>query len=491
MRDASSLLQYAGQVPTPQAVYRPANVFGALGVETFIQALGLAFYSPLATLEQERDALAGEERAILKAIEAAGGKRTDDQTTRLMAIDERFEGGDGKPGLTAEIAAEKRRRERERNEESLAGPAEMTGDAKPAEDKAPAPFGSLGEQLQAVARTALQPHAGVHPGLKAINEHANKVQAATGASEIVGADGGFLVQQDLQNGLLNAIFSRAVLAPLAQTREVGRGFNGIKFNVIDETSRATGSRYGGVRVYWVAEGGQKTASRPKLRQIDLTLQKLAGLYVATDELLQDTVALDSVVRPAFEAEMAFAVDDAMIRGTGAGMPLGILNSPALVSVAKEGGQAADTFLYENAVAMFGRFAPGSIRTARWFMNQAVWAGLPLMTLTLGTGGVPVFLPPGGVSDAPFGTLLGRPIEVIEQASAIGDVGDVILADWSAYLLLRKGGIQQDTSIHVYFDTDETAFRWVLRINGRPLQDAPVTPYKGSATTSPFVTLAAR
>lgn len=492
MRDNRWMTQFEGSTPSPVAVYRPGN--GPLAAMLMSLGVGLGMgpahfaLGAVAQFEQEKTDLSVEEGAIL-ALADSGNTLTQEQLDRLGAIGERL------PRLEANLATLKAARERKRAEQPIDDQLEaavVAAKGRSAEDRAPTPFKSLGEQLQAVAQSAQLVKSGraADSRLLAINDWAQgQIKAVTGASEIVGADGGFLVQTDLQNDLLTDIFTEAVLAPLASDRQVGAGFNGVKFNVIDETSRATGSRYGAVRVYWTAEGGQKTASRPKVRQEEITLQKLAGLYVATDELLQDTVALNSFVRPAFLAEMAFAVDDAMFRGSGAGMPLGVLNSPALISVAKETGQDADSVVYENFVAMLGRLSPGSVRNAKWFMNQANWATLPLMSLVIGTGGVPVFLPPSG--DAPFGILLGRPIEVIEQASAIGDVGDVVLADWKQYVLLRKGGIQEDTSIHVYFDTDETTFRWVLRINGRPIRQAPVTPYKGSATTSPFVTLAAR
>lgn len=452
--------------------------------------------SALAILQERKKTAQDRETALVTAAETAGDS---DKTLAALeaSADERTQLNDEIKRLDGQIGIEAERRSRARTEPAIAvDEVALAAQAAGSQDESPTPFKTLGEQLKYVAMAAIGKAEGrpapTHPGLLAINEwQANRVRAATGASELVGADGGFLVQTDLQTGLLGDVFTAAQLAPRTTTREVGPGFNGIKFNVIDETSRATGSRYGGVRVYWTAEGGQKTASRPKIKQVELTLQKLAGLYVATDELLQDTVALESFVRPAFISEFAFEVDDAIIRGNGAGKPQGILNSGQLITVAAEGGQGADSIVYENLIAMLGRFSPVSIRNSRWYMNQEIWTQLPLMTLTIGTGGVPVFLPPGGVSDAPFGTLLGRPIEVIEQASAKGDVGDVLLADLSQYLLLRKGGIQSDSSIHVYFDTDETAFRWVLRVNGRTLRDTVVTPYKGAATTSPFVTLAAR
>jgi HK97 family phage major capsid protein len=215
------------------------------------------------------------------------------------------------------------------------------------------------------------------------------------------------------------------------------------------------------------------------------------MFVGSDELLEDQTAYTQIVESAFAEEMAFTLDDAIVRGTGVGQPLGILNAGAYVSVAAEGGQAADTFVAENVWGMYARLPARSLARAEWYINSALIPQLAQLQLAVGTGGVPLYIPAGGISQAPFGTLLGRPINFIEQASAPGDVGDAILADLSQYLLIKKGDIQRASSIHVYFDTDETAFRWVWRVNGQPLWTSAVTPYKGTPTVTPFVGLAAR
>lgn len=440
-------------------------------------------------LAQERADLLAQETAIIAAITANGGKRTDEQIEALHAIDARFGDPASGVGLLAEIDQDTRRRERERSAptiaDAVAGIPEPTPVTTPRNDAAP--FKNLVDFLGTVRQAAYQKEKG-----QAVDPRLHQVEAAiTGASETVGQDGGFLVQKDLRNDLLDSMFAQSNLASRTNRFQVGPNANGIKFNVVDETSRATGSRWGGVQVYWTAEGGQKTASKPKVRPLEMQLQKLAGLLVATDELLQDSTAYSQFARTAFSEEMAFAVDDAIIRGTGVGMPLGIINSGAIVSTAAEGGQAVDSFVAENVWNMYSRLPARSLASAEWFVNSALIPQLAQLQLAIGTGGVPLFIPAGGISQAPFGTLLGRPINFIEQASAPGDVGDVILADLGEYLLIEKGGIEEASSIHVYFDTDQTAFRWVWRVNGQPRWAAPITPYKGSPTISPFVTLAAR
>jgi HK97 family phage major capsid protein len=87
--------------------------------------------------------------------------------------------------------------------------------------------------------------------------------------------------------------------------------------------------------------------------------------------------------------------------------------------------------------------------------------------------------------------MGRPIIPIEQASTVGTVGDIVLADMSQYLMIDKGGVQQAESIHVRFTYDETVYRFVTRVDGQPLWNLPMTPAKSTATLSPFVALATR
>ena len=437
----------------------------------------------LQTLHAERASLVAEGDAMATLAETAGSY-TDEQRARRDEIISRV------GSLDSDIQAEQARQRWQR--EAPAVPIDEVAVAAATVDRAPTPFRSLGEQLQAVHNTARNPGQ-PDQRLFRINEHALGVErmAATGASEAIGFDGGFAVQEDFIPGLLDRVFAGSQVAQFCDTRQIGAGFNGVTYNVIDETSRATGSRGGGVQAYWIGEGGTLTASRPKLARKTLGLGKLAALFYATDELLQDAVALESWTGAEMEDEMSFLLDDAIISGTGAGIPEGVLNAAALVSVTKETGQTAATFNAENVKKMWAAMSARSLRNAAWYVNQEVWPQIFELHQVIGTGGVPLFIPAGGLTDNPAGTIMGRPIRPIEQASALGTVGDVIFADMSRYMLIRKGGVSRAISMHVQFLTDETAFRWILRINGRSKVLSALTPYKGSQTTSPFVALATR
>lgn len=338
-------------------------------------------------------------------------------------------------------------------------------------------FSSFGEQLMAAYRAAM-------PGGK-VDERLS-TRAASGLNETTPSDGGFLVQQDFVTELLKRTYETGILASKVKKIPISTNANGMKINAIDEDSRANGSRWGGVQTYWEGEADELTASKPKFRQMELSLKKLTGLCYATDELLQDAAALEAVIRQAFAEEFGFKIDDAILSGSGEGEPLGILNSGAIVTVAKEASQT-DTITVENLVKMWNRLWSRSRANAVWYINQELEPYL----YTLKIGDKPVYIPAGGLSEKPYGTLFGRPVVPIEQCSAAGEVGDIILADIGQYLLIDKGGIKSASSIHVRFLYDENVFRFIYRVDGKPIWTKPLTPYKGSATVSPFVTLAKR
>lgn len=317
------------------------------------------------------------------------------------------------------------------------------------------------------------------------------IKAASGLSESVPSDGGFLVQTDFATELLKRANDTGVLAPRARRIPISGNANGIKLNGIDETSRVNGSRWGGVQSYWEGEADTATASKPKFRQMELTLKKLFGLCYATEEILQDASALESVMMQAFAEEFGFKVDDAIMNGTGAGQPLGIMNSSALVSVAKEVGQTAATIVPENLVKMYARMWARSRQNAVWYINQDIEPQLFTLGIQVGTGGGTVYMPPGGLSGQPYGTLFGRPVIAIEQAQTLGTQGDIMFADLSQYLLVDKGSVQPSVSIHVRFIYDESTFKFTYRVDGQPIWNSALTPFKGSNTQSPFVTLDAR
>jgi len=210
---------------------------------------------------------------------------------------------------------------------------------------------------------------------------------------------------------------------------------------------------------------------------------VAALCYATDELLADSTALESWLMRTVPEELRFQVESAYIRGNGVGKPLGILNSPCLISVTRIDANEIDATDIAN---MWARRWAG-VNDYVWLANQSIFPQLINLTL----GNAPFLLPnnmPGQAN--PRFSLYGAPYIESEYTSALGTAGDLILASLSQYQTIRKGGVQSASSIHVQFTTDETAFRFIFRTDGQTLCDSALTPYDGGNTQSPFVVLAA-
>jgi len=327
------------------------------------------------------------------------------------------------------------------------------------------------EFFKAVHKAAIEPY-GIDKRLKALK--------ASGLNEAIPSEGGFLVPDDIAAGITQNMWTTGAM--LSRFSPVSVSGAGLRVNAIDETSRVNGSRTGGLLSYWLEEGGTKTATKPKFRQLSLRLKKVAAALYATDELLDDAVALNSWIVNNVPNELVFRVEDAIMNGTGAGMPLGILAAPCLVEAARTDADEIDSLGVSH---MWARRYPGS-NDYVWFANASIVPQLYNMTL----GDQPIYMPPGGIADAPYGRLLGRPVIETEYNPELGDVGDLLLASPSQYAMITKGGVQSASSIHVQFLTDETTFRFVYRCDGQPYWNSAMTPFKGTDTISPFVALAA-
>jgi len=310
--------------------------------------------------------------------------------------------------------------------------------------------------------------------------------AATGGFTVgVPTDGGFFLQGETVVDLMTHGFNNSEVLPRTAKRTL-TATQFVEIFGIDEQSRKTGSRGGGIRVYTNKELGQFTASKSQFEKIRVEPQKLTGLFYASGEWIKNVTFLGQEVRGLFGEEFAFKCQDLVIRGSGAGEALGILNANCLVTVAKESGQKAATILTTNLSKMWARFQG---RTPVWFINRDCGPELDQLSITAGTGA----LEPRFVTYDAQGIMRikGAPVIPIEQCETVGTAGDIILADWGQYVSADQGNIDEAMSIHVNFIYDQETYRFIYYFDGQPRWKSAVTPYKGSNTVSPFIVLATR
>ncbi len=321
--------------------------------------------------------------------------------------------------------------------------------------------------------------------------------ASTYGSEIGGgADGGFAVPPDFRTEIMKVVMAEdSLLSRCDQITCEGNTFT----CPVDETTPWQTS--GGILANWDGEAAAATQTKPQLQERTVKLNKLRVLVPMTEELLEDAAAMDSYLRRKAPEKIAFKINQALIAGTGVGMPLGILTSTALVSVAEESGQQSGSIVAKNILNMYNRLYGPSRGNAVWLYNQEIEPQILKLSIpgTDNTGnfvttwGVGLYLPPGGLSSTPYGTLMGRPMVPTQACSALSTKGDIIFADLSQYMALLKSGPNPrlDISIHLWFDQDLTAFKFVLRMGGMPWLSTPITALNGNNTYSHFVSLDSR
>lgn len=445
-------------------------------------------------LRDKRAELKSQAQAIVDAAE--NGVLTDEQQAdfdakmaeydRLGATLQRLERMEA---INAEAAARPQRKTTpavadDQTQQTVADSVRVVKERR--EDDPKLGWNSMAEFAMGVVR-ACTPGSGF-----AFDERLKLGAAATGLSQGTGSDGGFLVPPEFSVAVWDGLNAMADNL-LGRTDQYTVTGDSLTFNANAETSRATGSRFGGVQGYWIAEAAQMTSSKPKLRQMKLEPQELAVLCYATDKLIRNAgPALGTWLTRAMSEEINFLIGDSIINGDGVGKPTGVVGHAATVSVAKETGQAAATIVKANIDKMWARCHARARAGAVWFINQDIEPQLEALAADVGTGGVPVYLPPGGIADTPNARLKGRPVIPLEYCATLGTVGDIILANLGFYATgLRAGGPQMGSSIHLRFDYNETAFRTIFAVDGQPWLASALTPFKGTNTLSPIVTLATR
>lgn len=300
------------------------------------------------------------------------------------------------------------------------------------------------------------------------------------------ATGGALVQTDFAMDIVEKGFNNGVVVSKCSQRMLTGGANSLEIHGIDENSREDGARFGGIRVYTKREMEQYDPSKTKFAMVSYKVDKITGLLKLSDEIMQDAGFLETEISSLFPKAFDFKVQDLIFSsGTGAGEPQSIMNSKAMLVIAKETDQAAKTITPMN-ISKMKAAASGN---AEFYGNRDIIPVLDELYRVPAEGGTAVKMFKS--TSINTGILDGIPITFIEQAETLGSQGDLVLADFGEYLILRKGGINKAESVHFYFDQGIKAIRWDMRLDGKSRWNSPLSPYKGTNKISPFVTLAKR
>lgn len=302
-------------------------------------------------------------------------------------------------------------------------------------------------------------------------------------AEGVGATGGFLVPMEYRNDLLALAGDGAIVRPRATIIPMSR--RQVTFPVIDQTGTSAQSNvYGGIVVTWTEEAAAKTEDDFEWRQMVLTAWKAVLYTRASDELVADSaISLDAFIRSdmGFVGAMRDEEDYRFIQGTGVGQPLGVINSNATISVARTATSPA--FQFDDAANMMQSFKMSS--RGVWAIHQTLMDEVITMS---GPSGNPSYIWSPNARDGMPNMLLGFPVEWTDKTNTANTAGDVLLCDWQHYYVGDRQNLLIESTPYDRWQYDQTSWRAVHRVAGRPWLSAPLTLRDGTSQVSPFVML---
>ena len=284
-----------------------------------------------------------------------------------------------------------------------------------------------------------------------------EIKAPTGINETTTTEGGFLVTHGITDKIYGVAIGGSIIYDKCEKVPVGDKMNGMKIPYMNASNTRTSTPRG----YWVAEGGQKTATKFTFGQWDADLGKLIFYVPLTDEIMQDRAGLEAWVMGMIRGKLGWMLDDAILNLAAAtsGM-VGVFDATANAFKTTPVGTAS-TGAYLNQLT--SGVMPSLRGGAEWYMSNARWQTL---VAAIGTGTTVSTQPILNLSQ---NTINGQKVNVMEQMAASGSAGDILYGNFPVgYVCLQKGGIQVDISKDIRFDYDETVLRFVLRVAGRPV-----------------------
>ena len=299
------------------------------------------------------------------------------------------------------------------------------------------------------------------------------------------ASGGALVQPEHLSELFKYDGQGVIVRPRARVLPMsGRSLD---MPAIDHAVHAVAGKsnfYGGVLAYWIEEAGAKEIEDITFDKVELVVHKLCGYTRVSDELLTDSnPTIAAVISALFGDALEWKEDYSYLAGNGVGQPLGVIGAPGTFTQVRV---AANNFGYVDAVNMLTHFLP--VKGGVWVMSQSV---MPELFTMVDPGNNYIWHPHfggAGAAQAAPSTLLGYPVLFTEKTPTLGTTGDVLLCDFSQYLIGDRQAITMDSSKHERFRYDQTSFRMVMRVDGQEWCKAPVLLADGATQVSPFVEL---
>ena len=321
------------------------------------------------------------------------------------------------------------------------------------------------------------------------------IRAISGQGELVDADGGFLapasfsntiMEKSLEGSFLQDCLSIPCSGPMVRIPAV-----------VDDTRRpgtkTTSVMYGGVTAAYVPEGGVYPSSgKVNTALIELKPVKLVAKAAITEELLEDNaISAEALISRCVPEAIRLIREQKVLFGTGVGEPLGAFGimdgadaTKCAVAVTRSG---ANVVAIGDVIGMAAVLYGPSVGKAQWLYNR------PKLYTNLRQLAISNYGQGKQIQDQGAESFEGMPAKPsMHCISDMGTRGDILLADFSQYVLATKGGVRSKVSLELRFDYGENVFVFLIREDGQPWWKTTLRTYAADNTlyndVSPFVWL---
>lgn len=425
----------------------------------------------LKDLRAKRGKLVAEMRDIINKAEAENRDLTAEELTAFDTLKAENDGLNDRISRAEELEGHEAQLQ-----EVIPAHSRRTQIERPGGPEASREFENVGEFMHAVR-------------FRPSDQRLNFVESvgAQGAADDLSAEqrmdndtqGGFMVPVQLRQTIMSISPQDALVRPRANVIEAGTPPDaGVSMPALDQTGTAPSNMFGGMTFNWIGEGDTKPDTSAKLREILLTPHEIAGTVTITDKLLRNWQASATFIEGLMRAGVAAAEDYAFLRGDGSHKPLGVLNAGATKWINRT---TANTVVYLDLLAMVSSLLMRGGAPV-WSIPQSALTSLATMQDPMGR-----YIWQSNAVDGFAGTLLGYPVRWNNRAPALGSKGDIVLGDWSKYLIKDGSGPFVAASEHVLFTQNKTMIKIFWNVDGSPWLTGPIQEENGYAV-SPFVGL---
>lgn len=335
-------------------------------------------------------------------------------------------------------------------------------------------FKSLGEFIQAVA---FKPSELAKRGIEFKAE-----QSTTGTT---GTDGGFPLPTLFQQQILQLATPGLIVRQRA-TVIPGGDMPDAEVKILALNQVGSGNLYGGVAVTWEDDEAatDATATTAKLvPYVSVKPKSVRATITETNKVIRNEAYATPLLTNLMAKALYGSEDYQFLSGAAAGTvaPVGVRSCDGMIYIHR---QTASTVVWEDVLAMVGALSPESREKAVFVANQNLY---PVLRDIKDKAGNRIYWtgdPSKGVAD----TLDGIPVIYTGKVGTKGAKGDLILCDFTYYLV--KDGMEMLISIsdQQLFTKDKTIIKINRSVDGKGWITGPLTLEDGATTVSPFVGL---